>query len=349
MHEVYFMEFRKIISLSIALSFVVLAITGIISFFFDYSRITASLHTIFGFIFLIGVLFHFANNVKAFRKYLRSPIALVICSAIVIVFSSAYWQWQPVEQLMDWGTKQKMTNGKVEANHQIEYYEMNTDNGLKISVDLLRAKHYWHPQIAIWIEDTLGNYQQTLFVTKATAKGLFFGGRSKENYKTFDAEKVGQNRNYRQVNALPVWSHQRNILADNGNYAPTKEHPLVDAIIGATPVDNFVLETSIERLERFILKLEINVAFDDNEFYSKFDFPDDAIFHNGTGQLGQPSLVFEVPINLSDQQSYYLMQLVGHGHYSAQDGRIYKDLSTLTTALEIVERVVVGVKFTSNL
>jgi len=338
------MKFRKIISLSIALSFVILAITGIVSFFFDYSRITASLHTIFGLIFLLGAVFHFSNNIKAFKRYLRSPITIVIGLVVMFVFSSAYWQWQPVEQLMNWGAKQKAAQGKEELNHQFEYYEMNTNDDLQISIDLLRAKHYWHPQIAIWIEDTLGNYQQTLFVTKATAKGLFFGGRSKENYKKIDAEKVTQKEDYRQVNALPVWAHKRNILADDGGYAPTKAQPLVDAITGATPIDNFVLQTSLKQLENFILKLEINVAFDDNEFYSEFDFPDDIIFHNGTGQLGQPSLVFETAINLSDNQSYYLMRLAGHGHHSARDGEIYKDLSSLTTALEIVERIVVGVK-----
>ncbi len=37
--------------------------------------------------------------------------------------------------------------------------------------------------------------------------------------------------------------------------------------------------------------------FNDNEFYSEFDFPDEEVYHNGTGQLGQPSMIFETAID----------------------------------------------------
>ena len=50
--------------------------------------------------------------------------------------------------------------------------------------------------------------------------------------------------------------------------------------------DNFKLLSSLEAIDNFRLIIEINVAFDDNEYYSDFDFPDDEIFHSGTGQLG---------------------------------------------------------------
>ena len=89
------------------------------------------------------------------------------------------------------------------------------------------------------------------------------------------------------------------------------------------------------------------MAFDDNEFYSEYDFPNDEIFHNGTGQLGQPSIIFDAFIDMNDQKDYYLMELIGHGHHSGQNGNINQDLSTLTTAKHIVERIIVGVKTTS--
>ena len=127
-------------------------------------------------------------------------------------------------------------------------------------------------------------------------------------------------------------------------FVPTRDNPLPDAISGATPQDNFRLNTSTNKSEKFIIKLEINVAFDDNEFYSEYDFPDNAIFHSGTGQLGQPSLIFESVVDMQDNKNYYLMDLLGHGHLSGETGLIYEDLTTLTTALNIVERIVVGVK-----
>lgn len=336
------MNFRKIISLSIAISFIVLLVTGILSYFKDYTRAIATLHTAFGFLFTVGIGFHFINNFRPIRKYSKGKMIFIIFMMISLFFSGAYFQTEPFKSIMDYGAKLK-ANSKKELNlsaYEIVEMEMNKD--VQLTIDLLRSEHYWHPQIAVWVEDTNENYLETIFVSKATAKGLFFGGRSKDNFKEFD-EKKDAGGDYRRVNALPVWSHKRGVQYEDGMYVPTRKSPLPDAITGATLIDNFKLLSSIGPLSNFKLKIELNVAFDDNEYYSEFDFPEDETFHNGTGQLGQPSIIFETQIDMNDNKKYYLMELIGHGHRSGQTGEIYRDLSTLTTALEIVERIVVGV------
>ena len=333
---------RKLISLSIALSFVVVMITGMLSYFQPYARITATLHTAFGFLLALGIFFHMKNNFHAIRKYCQSALPFTTLLAACLLFAGAYFQLTPFDDMMDFGARLKANTSRKLSHLNYEVIELNTGNEVKLTIDLLRAEHYWHPQIAIWTEDTLGNYLQTLFVTKSTAKGLFFGGRNKENFKDFDKKKEASG-NYRRVDALPVWSHKRGVRHADGMYAPSNTGPLADGITGATPVDNFHLSTSTDYTSKFLLKIEINVAFDDNEYYSAFDFPDDEIFHNGTGQLGQPSILFETLIDMTDTNNYYLMELAGHGHHSARTGLVYKDLSTLTTALQIVKRIVVGV------
>ena len=100
----------------------------------------------------------------------------------------------------------------------------------------------------------------------------------------------------------------------------------------------------LRSVQPFTLRLELNVAFDDNAYYSAYDYPGDTVYHSGTGQLGQPSVVYEATINMADGHNYYLMQLAGHGHHSAQNGTLYPNLSTLTTARQLVERIVIGVK-----
>lgn len=334
---------RKIISLSIGLSFLVLLVTGLLSYFQVYSRPLATLHTVFGGIFSIGVLFHLTNNFVSLKRYGKVKLLLPIIVVLTSLFLGAYHQLPPFHSIMDFGAKLK-ANSVKEVNHS-EYVvlEMGREKAIQLSLDLLRSEHYWHPQMAIWTEDLQGNYLETVFVSKATAKGLFFGGRSKENFKNFDAQRDATGA-FRSVNALPVWSHKRGVLYDNGMYVPTRNNPLPDAITGATLVDSFKLLTSVPYSNAFVLKIEINVAFDDNEYYSEYDFPDDTVFHNGTGQLGQPSIIFETTIDMSDGKNYYLMELAGHGHHSGQTGQIYTDLSTLTTAKQIVERIVVGVR-----
>lgn len=337
------MTFRKIVSISIAFSFIVLFVTGVLSYLQAYARITATLHTVFGILFSVGVFCHIANNIKPLKRYGSEKKTIAVFSVVSFLFLGAYFQAAPFQKLMDYGAAQKATTEKTLNQTTYEIIEMNTHKAIQLTLDVLRSKHYWHPQMAVWTEDVEGNYLETIFVTKATAKGLFFGGRSKDNFKTFDAEQSASS-DYRRVNALPVWSHKRNVPYADSMFVPTPDHPLPDGISGATIVDNFKLQSSIDTVRKFKLHVELNVAFDDNEFYSEFDFPDDEIFHSGTGQLGQPSIVFSTTIDMNDNKDYYLMDLIGHGHQSGQNGKIYTDLSTLTTAKEIVERIVVGVK-----
>lgn len=337
------MTFRKIISLSIAFSFIVLLVTGILSYFQEYARVTATIHTVFGILFSIGVLFHLKNNFKPIKNYSKGNLIFAILTTVALFFSGAYFQTEPFLSFMNFGATLKASSNKELNLSTYETVEMNLNKEVQLNIDLLRSKHYWHPQMAVWVEDTVGNYVETIFVSKATAKGLFFGGRSKNNFKEFDGKKdaVGD---YRRVNALPVWSHKRGVSYADGMYVPTKEDPLPDGITGATIIDNFKLLSSIDSIANFKLKIELNVAFDDNEYYSEYDFPDDETYHNGTGQLGQPSIIFESLIDLKAENNYYLMEIIGHGHHSGQSGEIYEDLSKLTTAKEIVERIVVGVQ-----
>lgn len=345
-YTTFSMTFRKIISLSIGICFVALLITGILSYFQVYSRSTATIHTVFGILFSLGILFHLKNNFRSLKMYIKGKLVLLLLLIGALFFLGASYQTRPFNELMDFGAKQKANTEKELNRSTYELIEMNMSNDIQLSIDVLRSEHYWHPQMAIWVEDEQGNYVETLFVSKATARGLFFGGRSKDNFKTFDENKDASG-DYRRVNALPVWSHKRGVKYADELYVPPSNNPLPDAITGATIADNFQLMTSMKKSSKFNLKVEINVAFDDNEYYSEYDFADDETFHNGTGQLGQPSIIFDTSIDLNDGKDYYLMELIGRGHHSGQNGIINSDLSTLTTAKQIIERIVVGVKTTS--
>ncbi len=305
------MVLRKVVSVSIALSFIIVLATGIWSYFTPYSRVVATLHTAFGVVFTAGVALHLKHNFRALKAYSKGKIILWIPVLMLLLVGAAYFQMEPFRALMDVGARFKAIQPQKISPSMYEVIEMNMDKDIAISVDVLRSEHYWHPQMAIWVEDENGNYLETLFVSKATAKRLFFGGRSKYNFKTFDQSK-GASSDYRRVNALPVWSHKRGVQYADGLYVPSNEDHFPDAITGETITDNFKLLTSMDRSSKFRLKIELNVAFDDNEFYSEFDFPDDDVYHSGTGQLGQPSIVFDTLIDLEDGTKYYLMTLIGY-------------------------------------
>jgi hypothetical protein len=231
------------------------------------------------------------------------------------------------------------------SEYQTYDYSKGEDPG--ITIDFLKGKHFWSPQVAIWLEDSAGNYIGTLLVTTSAAKGLFYSGRSASNFKESDDSKIEEDTPTRRVDALPYWSHKRNHKYGDGFYSPPPGEPLPDGITGATPMGNFYLnapEKGIDDLTAFRIMVEVNVAFDENEFYSEYDFLEDSIYHGGTGLLGQPSLIYGTTVRKSDGQQYYLLSLLGHGHHSGATGELIADMKTITTARYVVERIVVGVK-----
>ncbi len=247
---------------------------------------------------------------------------------------------------MDWKARRNtLTTSDVNyANYEV----IDHSNGKQpfLTVDFLKGKHFWNPQVAIWLEDSTGNYLETLLVTTSTAKGLFYAGRSASNFKESDEVKTVRSEPTRRVDALPYWSHKRGHQYSDGFFSPPPGDPIPDAITSATPKNNFVFRVdseSVSRLNAFRIIIEINVAFDENEYYSEYDFPEDSLYHGGTGLLGQPSLIYGTMVNKKDHDHYYVLSLLGRGHHSGATGELFVDLSTLTTAKFVAERIVVGI------
>lgn len=270
---------------------------------------------------------------------------LMIASILSGIFLLSFYEARPIKAFMDWRTKR---NAIAENEASGSYYQVyDYTNGIvpSITIDFRKGKHFWYPQIAIWIEDSTSRYLETLFVTASTAKGLFYAGRSAENFKTSDEVKKKEDAPTRRVDALPYWSHKRGHLYEDGIYSPPRHQPLPDAITMATPKDNFysTLAPIIDTLSSFQILMEVNVAFDENEYYSEYDFLEDSLYHNGTGLLGQPSLIYGVTITNTDKNHYYILSLLGHGHHSGSTGELIKETNTISTAKSIAERIVVGV------
>ena len=65
------MNIRVLISLTLAVSFCVLSVSGLFSFFLPYNRTTAAVHSIFGFLFIAAVIPHILNNLRNLKSYIR--------------------------------------------------------------------------------------------------------------------------------------------------------------------------------------------------------------------------------------------------------------------------------------
>jgi hypothetical protein len=197
-----------------------------------------------------------------------------------------------------------------------------------------RGSAHNHPLMAIWVEDTIGNYIQTLYISESIAKAEFdYGDKSEGKW---------QPGSVRRPAALPVWAHSRGVKEDDGLFVPKKETAIPDAYTGPTPPANFLLRANTDEIlpEKFYLFFEINQTWDWNEYWTNNKFPDDEEYKSSA----QPALVYNVLIDQEKDMNRLLdLELIGHSNYNGADGKINNDLSTITTAKEITASVSVKI------
>jgi len=219
---------------------------------------------------------------------------------------------------------------KTADTSPVETITTNIDGkGISIQVEFLKGESHNHPLMAIWLEDEDGRYIETLYIAKSIGKGIFEHGE-----KSSGQWQAGP---IRRPAALPYWGHQRGIMAEDGYYIPTPENPMPDAVTGPTPSGNFTLRSKSSEATPSVFKLlfEINQSWDWNEYWTNTRFPDDVNYKTSS----QPAIVYEALIDINSAQRAYVMVPVGHSHFSGQDGSLNPDLSTLTTAQQIVKSI----------
>jgi hypothetical protein len=207
---------------------------------------------------------------------------------------------------------------------------------LEIEIEFIKGEAFNHPSFAIWTEDLEGDYIETLYVTEYVAKGKFgYAEIEPGRWKNEPGEA-------RRPATLPYWAHKRNIKAPDGLYIPSPETPVPDAITTATPKDDFLLETatSYSRNAKFRILMEINQAWDSNEFWTNNKYPDN---NNYFGSL-QPALVYAVTVDPINPEDEYHLNPIGHSHPTGENGKLFTDLTTLTSAAEIAHKIIVRLK-----
>jgi hypothetical protein len=206
-------------------------------------------------------------------------------------------------------------------------------SGNALTFRVTAGKEHNHPMMAAWIENKDGSFIQTLYVNQSVAKGYFnYADKSEGKWKPGELVRPA---------SLPVWAHKRGIRADEGHYMPTKSNPVPDAFTSATPSGDFVLAAKTDAIikEKFHVFFEFNQSWDWNEYWTNSKFGDDTDYKSSA----QPSVVYSVEIDPENLQESYLMRPVGHGHPTGKDGSLNNDLSTITTALRIFDKIEVVV------
>lgn len=369
---------RAFVSLIIFMCISVMLITSVLMFINPHTPLIASAHTGIGFILLIFILWHLKNNFASLRSYLalqqakKRSFSLALPAAVLcgtLLIGLALLQAPPFTTLYAWGN-QLRANQQTPTSGQLSYERTEfirpDAKGPKLIFDLRKGAYFHYPQYAIWLETMDGTFIQPLFVTQKLAQKNFanqvtlrnpnqvfnsdIGNMDEQTWEqTFASQTLTQDatRLRTRPESLPVFLHQLasqpafNKLTEQ-NSKPNNDQ--IDAYAGATLLDNFLLNTQAAQSlpKQFRVRFEINQSFDFNTFYSSDRFPEDPIY-SGDGYNGQPSVIYEAIIDSQSPQGFYVMQLVGRGHHSGQDGKLYTDMENLTSAKHLVERIIVEV------
>ena len=247
------------------------------------------------------------SNIRIFSIFMTSLLMLSLVS------TDLYAQW-------------------CKKNKELEHiiFSTNVDGkGPEMHIEFVKGAKHNHPLMAIWVEDLDGNYIQTLYVAQSISKGVFaYGDKTTGRWKAGEISRPA---------ALPFWAHKRNIKNDIGNYMPKPGFEVPDAYSGATPKANFTLDTRMNNpvSGKFRVLMEINQSWDWNRHWTNSMFPDEPEYKTSA----QPAVVYATEVDAGSSQKTYEMKPLGHSHYAGADGNLYPDLSTLTTALQIVEEV----------
>ena len=340
---------RRLLGNILIITLVILAGSGIYMYFTPFGKNVASLHTFFALLFILAMVFHIINNKLPLSNYIKGKKKTQLKKyQSVYVFSIAtglatglYFNHPYLNKLYAFGNQWRNEQlGKQDESFDYQVIDLPKAVGNKaINIELKKGEAFQYPLFAVWLEDSVGNYIETLYISRVIASSTFdYGNKVGDKWEA--AVK-------RRPEALPYWSHQRGIKAVDGLYVPLANAGDLDGVSGATPTGNFLInsKTEINKNNAYKVFIELNQSYDWNAFYSEDKFPEDKIY-SGSGQVGQPSLIYSAEINPNDLVSttYKLMELVGHGHYSGQDGKLYTDLSNITTAKNIADRIILKVE-----
>ncbi|HOO94259.1 MAG TPA: hypothetical protein PLH60_07770 [Proteiniphilum sp.] len=197
-----------------------------------------------------------------------------------------------------------------------------------------KGKQHNHPLYAIWLADSCGRYIQTLFVSESIGKGVFKRG-SRRTGRWMPGEIA-------RPASLPYWIHQRNVTNEKGTLLPTTQSPVADAYTGATPKNSFKkrLQSDQPLRGKYRIYLEVNQSWDWNEYWTNNRYPGNKEYMTSS----QPALVYMAEIDSDHPGLSVPLTPIGHSHYAGENGKLFTDLSTITTALDILKEVSVSIR-----
>lgn len=240
------MKKKNFVSLSVALAFLSLGISGLLLYIGKKPKPVETIHVIFGLTFLGFAIFHIMNNWGSITGYLRDArtgkikteftVALVGC---VVFLLGAGFMLPPFEPISEAGKALfRGERGERAQRIQFEIISTNEDSGgTPITIILQKNRAVDLPVIAAWVEDSTHQFVENIFVPAKVA--------TPEEEDIREAIAEGEIEfNDLDPKLLPAWSTKAKSPASNFANATPFESFLVNSKTKATGVYSVFVEVS---------------------------------------------------------------------------------------------------------
>ncbi|MDP6358026.1 MAG: hypothetical protein QF473_23120 [Planctomycetota bacterium] len=303
---------RSIVSLLTALSFGVLSVSGVLAFARPFSIQVVGLHALMGFVFIVVIAFHVANNFDHLSRYVRSKglwTTLIVTVGLTGLF---LWQPKPIRSILGLSKNLGPALDRFEMKRDGLVYRYSPAPHYKMALTIRAGNAFDRkapPHVAIWLENASYYHIKTLREPEDKAAGRA---------------------------ALPYWDFKVRGWEEAKRKAEKSGKDLadlkVDAVSGATQNSSFdpadyILPSDPENRMPYRLLIEI-------------DQPEDE----------QPSLVYAVEIENADPRVFQLLELVGYPKREEddKDGKevwsLYYVDETFSSALDLIDSALLTIE-----
>jgi uncharacterized membrane protein len=168
------MKNKNLISLSLALTFVSLSVTGLLLYLVKHNKTTTSIHVVFGLLFLVFAAFHIINNWPSLISYAKSRNGvsiqkeLLVSLLLVGIFLIGTWlRIPPFGEIEELGEEIRNGEGERRRDTKLVFNEIETKKdteGNPVNIILQKESTVVLPLMAIWVEDSTHTFVENLFV-----------------------------------------------------------------------------------------------------------------------------------------------------------------------------------------
>jgi len=258
----YTLEMRKknIISLFIALAFLFLAGSGLLLYFGLKPEAVTAIHVLLGLLFVGFAIFHINNNWGSLKTYTKERKQgkvkkefLVAAVVISIFLLGAGFSLPPFKQIQHFG--KDLIRGEETIFEKIWFDKIankQEKQGTSLQLSIEKSAAVITPIMAIWAEDTTGNFIDNIFVPAKTI--TITSGEADKRHALHEGEIE---TNPFAPAMLLQWQTKAKDTAPN--------YP------EATPTENFYLTTKTKGTGTFEIVLEIKDGPVDELYTGKID------------------------------------------------------------------------------